>query len=419
MTEGISMKQPIALALTAVLAAGLCAPAYAADTAAAQTTPAVYTLRFDELESTVRENNLSVKAFAQQLKSVQETKVSTSYDDQSFTVGVQISQYQAQIKELNDAIAALGSDESSDALRKTLLAQRSALQNSLNALNISYRDLKDSKEDAVDAHKYTLSATQRQLANATDLLCVGAQSTFVSLHALALSEDTLNRSFTQLDRSIATVRAQVGRGMAGTLDLLALQSQREALLASRKTLEVQRANLQSSLAVQCGLGADATLEPAALPDVTDEQLAAMNYEADLAQALKNSYSIWSKQDAAEQASRDYANDITDNVYAYEAAKITAQAEPDNVKAAFRQLYNAVRDKKSALDAANADAAQYNKTFAAQQVQYLRGALPKNDFLQAQDELRALEQAQDSAKINLLTAYNQYEWAKRGVMSTNA
>lgn len=413
------MKQPIALALTAVLAAGLCAPAYAANTPAVQTAPTVKTLRFDELERTVRENNLSVKAFAQQLKSVQETKVSTSYDNQYFNISQQINQYQSQIKELNDAIAALGTDASSDALRKTLTTQRTALQNSLRALQISYSDLKDSEDDATDKHKDTLTATERQITNATDLLCVGAQSTFVSLHTLEVSQNQLTHALAQLDRSIAIVRAQVSRGMAGALDLLALQSQRETLLANQKTLEVQRANLQNSLAVQCGLGADAKLELTTLPEVTAEQLAAMNYDQDLAEALKNSYSIWAKQDAAQQASRDYENDVTDNIYAYEAAKITAQAEPDNVKTAFRQLYNAVRDKKSALDAANADAAQGSKTFAAKQVQYTRGALSKNEYLQAQDDLAALQRAQTSAKINLLTAYNQYNWAKRGVMSTNA
>ncbi len=414
------MKQPIALALTAVLAAGLCAPASAANTTAAQTTtPAVKTLRFDELERTVRENNLSVKALTQQLKSVEETKVSTSYDNQYFTLEQQMSQYQAQINELDAAISALGTDAANDALCKTLIAQRSALQGSLRALQVSYGDLKDSEDNAADKHKDTVTATQRQVANAADLLCFGAQNTFVSLHTLAVSQSEMTCSLAELDRSIAILRAQVRRGMAGALDLLALQSQRETLLANQKTLEVQRANLQNSLAVQCGLGADTKLELTALPEVTAEQLAAMNYDQDLAEALKNSYSIWAKQDAAQQASDDYENDVTDNIYAYEAAKITAQAEPDNVKTAFRQLYNAVRDKKSALDAANADAAQGSKTFASKQVQYTRGALSKNDYLQAQDTFAALERAQTNAKINLLTAYNQYNWAKRGVMNTNA
>lgn len=414
------MKQPIAIALTAVLAAGLCTPASAVSTTAAQTTPpTVKTLRFDELERTVRENNLSVKAFAQQLKSVEETKVSTSYDNQYFTLEQQMSQYQAQIKDLDAAIAALGTDASSDALRKTLIAQRSALQSSVRALQVSYRDLKDNEDHATDKHKDTLTATQRQLTNATDLLCVGAQSTFVSLHTLEVSQSEMARSLAQLDRSIAIVRVQVSRGMAGMLDLLALQSQRETLLANQKTLEVQRANLQNSLAVQCGLSADTKLEITALPEVTAAQLATMNYDQDLTEALKNSYSIWAKQDAAQQASHDYANNVTDNIYAYEAAKITAQAEPDNVKTAFRQLYNAVRDKKNALDAANADAAQGSKTFASKQTHYARGALSKNEYLQAQDTFAALERAQTNAKINLLTAYNQYNWAKRGVINTNA
>ena len=145
----------------------------------------------------------------------------------------------------------------------------------------------------------------------------------------------------------------------------------------------------------------------------------MDYEADLKEAVKNSYSIWAKQDTADRASDDYEDNVTNNLYAYEAAKIALDAEKENVTASFRKLYKDVQEKGDALRAANADLEQAEKTFAVQQVQYQRGMISQMAFADAQDALEAAQEAAAAAEINLFTSYNTYEWAKRGVMDSAA
>ena len=190
-------------------------------------------------------------------------------------------------------------------------------------------------------------------------------------------------------------------------------------MASQTTLNTQYESLSNTLAIQCGYHTGTVLRTAALPAVTQEQLDAMDYEADLKEAVKNSYSIWAKQDAADRASDDYEDNVTNNLYAYEAAKIALDAEKENVTASFRKLYKVVQEKGDARRAANADLEQAEKTFAVQQVQYQRGMISQMAFADAQDALEAAQEAAAAAEINLFTSYNTYEWAKRGVMDSAA
>ena len=111
--------------------------------------------------------------------------------------------------------------------------------------------------------------------------------------------------------------------------------------------------------------------------------------------------------------------MTNNLYAYEAAKIALDAEKENVTASFRKLYKDVQEKGDALRAASADLEQAEKTFAVQQVQYQRGMISQMAFADAQDTLEAAKEAAAEAEINLFTSYNTYEWAKRGVMDSAA
>ena len=156
-----------------------------------------------------------------------------------------------------------------------------------------------------------------------------------------------------------------------------------------------------------------------LPAVTQEQLDALDYDADLAKAMENSYSIWSQEQAVEDASDDYADNVTDNLHAYNAAQIQLDAEKENVKASFREQYKDIREKQAALTAAQANLEQAQKTFAVQQVQYDRGMISRMEYRNAQDTLAAAEESAASAQIDLFTSYNTYQWAKRGVTVSTA
>ena len=415
------MKRAAAAGLCAALLCGMCAPAYAADTAKpAQTTTTAQTevkapvkLSFDTLEKTVREGNVSIRSYQQTVESAEKTDVSDQYVNKYFNLSQQIDAYDKQISSLKKSRDSI---EDTD-LRKTITAQISVLQATRDSLYQQYKDLDDDEDNAKDEQKKTVDSTRRQMQNNADTICLSAENHYISLASMQYSLAQTERSLQQLDRSIAQTKKQVALGIATKNTLSGLESQRELLAAQQKSAQTSADSLANTLAIQCGYptGTEITIE--SLPEVTAEQLASIDYETDLAEALKNSYSIWSADDSVRKASDDYENDVTNNLHAYEAAKIQRDATEESVKSSFRKLYKTMQEKNTAMTAAQTDLAQAQKTFAVSQLQYNRGMISRIKFEEAQDTYTTAQETAENARTDLLTAYNNYQWAKRGVMTS--
>ena len=415
------MKRAAAAGLCAALLCGMCAPAYAADTAKpAQTTTTAQTevkapakLTFDTLEKTVREGNVSIRSYQQTVESAEKTDVSDQYVNKYFNLSQQIDAYDKQISSLKKSRDSIKDSD----LRKTITAQISVLQATRDSLYQQYKDLDDDEDDAKDEQKKTVDSTRRQMQNNADTICLSAENNYISLASMQYSLAQTERSLQQLDRSIAQTKKQVALGIATKNTLSGLESQRELLAAQQKSAQTSADSLANTLAIQCGYptGTEITIE--SLPEVTAEQLASIDYETDLAEALKNSYSIWSADDSVRKASDDYENDVTNNLHAYEAAKIQRDATEESVKSSFRKLYKTMQEKNTAMIAAQTDLAQAQKTFAVSQLQYKRGMISRIKFEEAQDTYTTAQETAENARTGLLTAYNNYQWAKRGVMTS--
>ena len=415
------MKRAAAAGLCAALLCGMCAPAYAADTAKpAQTTTTAQTevkapvkLSFDTLEKTVREGNVSIRSYQQTVESAEKTDVSDQYVNKYFSLSQQIDAYDKQISSLKKSRDSIKDTD----LRKTITAQISVLQATRDSLYQQYKDLDDDEDDAKDEQKKTVDSTRRQMQNNADTICLSAENNYISLASMQYSLAQTERSLQQLDRSIAQTKKQVTLGIATKNTLSGLESQRELLAAQQKSAQTSADSLANTLAIQCGYptGTEITIE--SLPEVTAEQLASIDYETDLAEALKNSYSIWSADDSVRKASDDYENDVTNNLHAYEAAKIQRDATEESVKSSFRKLYKTMQEKNTAMTAAQTDLAQAQKTFAVSQLQYNRGMISRIKFEEAQDTYTTAQETAENARTGLLTAYNNYQWAKRGVMTS--
>ena len=348
--------------------------------------------------------------------SAEKTDVSDRYMESYFQLSEQISSYQKQIKELQKTLKELGTDKANAGLRKTLESQISILQRNLAAAEASYKNLDDDEDDAEEDQEKTVDNTRRQMQNAADEICLSAENTYISLRGMKYTLNQTNRSIQQLDRNIATVQKQVKLGMTGVNTLKSLQAQRESAVASKASLTTQVEALTNTLAIQCGYTTGTQIETSDLPVVTAEQVTSIDYNKDLAEALKNSYAIYSKEYAMQTASDDYENNKTNTLYAYQAAKIDRDAQKESTTASFRKLYTDLQEKQTALAAADADLAQAKKTFTVSQVQYTRGMISKMAYTDALDTFTTAQETEVAARIDLLTAYNTYQWAKRGVIT---
>ena len=380
---------------------------------------------FRGLEETVRAHNQTIQAFRKTLQGIENTDLDGQFFTQELQYQAQLNEYQSQanayttyIKELK----ALDGDSSDPTIAAQIEMAESLLkvaQNGVAQINGIISGLDDAQEAAEDELDDTYASTEKQLENTANGIVVGAQTAYAGIITIREGIETLDRSLAALDRNIAVVEKQVEIGMASQLTLENLEQTRRTAAAQRETLVKQQTATENQLSLLCGNTANTTVKPTTLPTVTDRQLADMNYEKDLEAALDNSYTIWSARDEMRKASNDYEDNVTSTVDAYEAAKLNLEYAEESVTNSFRQLYLDVQDKKRLLDEAQAAYDMEKKNFDVDALRYERGMISKNDYLTAQDDLAAQEEAVRTAEHDLFTAYNTYDWAKRGYIGSAA
>ena len=377
---------------------------------------------FRGLEETVRAHNQTIQAFRKTLQGIENTDLDGQFFAEELQYQAQLNEYQSQanayttyIKELK----ALDGDSSDPTIAAQIEMADSLLkvaQTGVAQINGIISGLDDAPEAAEDELDDTYASTEKQLENTANGIVVGAQTAYAGIITIREGIETLDRSLAALDRNIAVVEKQVEIGMASQLTLENLEQTRRTAAAQRETLVKQQTATENQLSLLCGNTANTTVKPTTLPTVTDRQLADMNYEKDLEAALDNSYTIWSARDEMRKASNDYEDNVTSTVDAYEAAKLNLEYAEESVTNSFRQLYLDVQDKKRLLDEAH-DMDKKNVGVGA--LRYERGMISKNDYLTAQDDLAAQEDAVRTAEHDLFTAYNTYDWAKRGYIGSAA
>lgn len=382
---------------------------------------------FTGLEKTVRANNLTIQSFHKTLAGIANTDIDSQFDLQELQYAGQIQAYEQQASAYQSAVTALegalADDSLDDATKAALQAQLVTAQAGLKLSQANIKGIEqaldsidEAREEAQDQLDDTYAETKAQLDNTANQIVVGAQTAYLGIISTREGIETLDRNLAALDRQIAAVEKQVELGMAAPLTLENLQQSRRSVAAQRETLELVQQTAENQLSLLCGNTAGTTVKPTVAPTVTSKQLSDMNYTTDLAQAMENSYSIWSAQTAVRKASNDYEDDVTSTVDAYEAAKLTLENTEESVTNSFRQMYLDVQDKKRLLDEAQAAYDMEEKNFAVDQLQYDRGMISQMDYLTAQDDLAAKQDAVTTAEHDLFTAYNTYDWARRGYMS---
>lgn len=375
---------------------------------------------FTGLEKTVRANNLTIQSFHKTLAGIANTDLDAQFFMQELQYQAQLNQYKAEYDAYNSyvqALQALGSSDGAvEAQLQLAMTLRTLAQKGMDSMQMTIDGLDDAQEAAQDQLDETYAETKAQLDNTANQIVVGAQTAYLGIISTREGIETLDRNLAALDRQIAAVEKQVELGMAAPLTLENLQQSRRSVAAQRETLELVQQTSENQLSLLCGNTAGTTVKPTVAPTVTSKQLSDMNYTTDLAQAMENSYSIWSAQNAVRKASNDYEDDVTSTVDAYEAAKLTLENTEESVTNSFRQMYLDVQDKKRLLDEAQAAYDMEEKNFAVDQLQYDRGMISQMDYLTAQDDLAAKQDAVTTAEHDLFTAYNTYDWARRGYMS---
>ena len=335
------------------------------------------------------------------------------------------------LEENINAIKAIDYDKMTDDIRKSLNGIADAQWfltisgNSFAAksMSSSYESLKDTFDDIRDGKlQEDNEAVIRQLENAQDQVAMAGESLYIALTEMELNGQTLSRSITALDRTIKELNLRYDLGQISALTLEQTKAGRTSALSGQETLTMNIGTYKTQLEQMIGAELTGKIKLQGLPQVTAQQLAAMDLDKDLAAAKEASYTLFAAQRTLDDARDDFKDTAEDYMYntgkyqyvtaqhQWQAAQYTYNAAVQSFETSFRTLYLQVKDYQQVLQASKTALATEQDNFAAAQKKHDLGNLSDNALADAKDKVSEAQDKVDGAAIDLFSAYNNYRWA---------
>ncbi len=358
---------------------------------------AVGTVSFANVSRRLRENNLSVLSLEENINAIKAIDYEKMGDD---------------IRKNLNKIA--------DAQWFMTISGNSFAAKSMSS---SYESLKDTFDDIRDGKlQEDNEAVIRQLENAQDQVAMAGESLYIALTEMELNGQGLSRSITALDRTIKELSLRYDLGQISALTLEQTKAGRTSALSGQETLTMNICTYKTQLEQMIGAELTGKIKLQGLPQVTGQQLAAMDLDKDLAAAKEASYTLFAAQRTLDDARDDFKDTAEANMYStgkyqyvaaqhqWQAAQYTYNAAVQSFETSFRTLYLQVKDYQQVLQAAKTALAMEQDNFAAAQKKHDLGNLSDNALADAQDKVSEAQDKVDGAAIDLFSAYNNYRWA---------
>ena len=358
---------------------------------------AVGTVSFANVSRRLRENNLSVLSLEENINAIKAIDYEKMGDDIRKRLNG-IADYQWYLIMKDQSIAA------------------QSLSSSYNSLKDTFDDIRDGKLQEDN------EAVIRQLENAQDQVAMAGESLYIALTEMELNGQTLSRSITALDRTIKELNLRYDLGQISALTLEQTKAGRTSALSGQETLTMNICTYKTQLEQMIGAELTGKIKLQGLPQVTAQQLAAMDLDKDLAAAKEASYTLFAAQRTLDDARDDFKDTAEANMYStgkyqyvaaqhqWQAAQYTYNAAVQSFETSFRTLYLQVKDYQQVLQAAKTALATEQDNFAAAQKKHDLGNLSDNALADAKDKVSDAQDKVDGAAIDLFSAYNNYRWA---------
>ena len=253
-----------------------------------------------------------------------------------------------------------------------------------------------------------------QMDGTANQLILGSESIYIALVGLEIQETALVRQLAALDRTIAELKVRHEWGQVSQLQLMEAENGRATLVSGLTTLRMNMTNLRMQLENMLGQDITGTIEVGTLPRVTAEQLSAIDLEKDRKMVLRRNPDVQAAENKEDSLfGSGMTGDLLDSMssaadYGIESAKLQAEMK-------FRSLYGELMDCRQVLTNAKSSLEVEQLAYQAEELKYNQGTISKNAFLAAADELQTAKEAVLTAENNLLSTYNEYNWAvKHGI-----
>ena len=154
----------------------------------------------------------------------------------------------------------------------------------------------------------------RQLENAQDQVAMAGESLYIALTEMELNGQTLSRSITALDRTIKELNLRYDLGQISALTLEQTKAGRTSALSGQETLTMNICTYKTQLEQMIGAELTGKIKLQGLPQVTGQQLSAMDLDKDLAAAKEASYTLFAAQRTLDDARDDFKDTAEDYMY---------------------------------------------------------------------------------------------------------
>lgn len=258
-------------------------------------------------------------------------------------------------------------------------------------------------DEAVDDSETYRLEYEKQAKN----LVLQAQSYMISYHRQRLNLANAEAQKALTEANYGLTQAKLAAGMATQIDLLnaeaSIRTQEQSISSQKTALEQTRQNL----IVMLGWNAGDQPEIGEVPQVSMEEINAIDVAAGKEAALANNYTLRINKRRLENSSEDSVTDKLKNTIEDNEKKIRL-----SVESAYQSLLAAKLSYEQAV--ASNETAQAQLAISAAGLQ--AGTITALAYEQQQANADAAQIAVQTAALDLFEAYQTYEWNVNGLAS---
>ncbi len=249
----------------------------------------------------------------------------------------------------------------------------------------------------------TSTKSTRSLEKSADSYTLAAQTIMNSYLQMAGTVKARSKSVEALTAVCQETARKQSVGSATQSDVLAARNQLDQATNSLQTLEEQTLQLKRRLFTMLGLGEESSAVIGPVPEPDLAAIEAIDYEADREKAIGNNQDVQTARHSQAGGTAGYNRRF----------KQVDEAE-GTAEAGFLAAYQELLVKKTEYQAAAAD---YDSALISYQSLERRrqvGLLGNAEYLQGEAEYLEQKAAWESAAMNLVQAYENYQWEVKGV-----
>lgn len=341
------------------------------------------TLHFESLRAALNKYNENILSLEGQIRDLANTSASTAT---LWDAVLSIQEMQEKVRQAIEVVS-----ESGEPVAQPLMI---ALQNQYAILQMQAATMDGQRQSIVDSDD-SIESAKNTMNDAINQVVKGAETLYIAILTMQDGLDAMERGLETLNRAVAITEKQQELGMASAYDVEKMHQQRSQLQSQIESMKFQITSSKLTLEGMCGMELNGTVELAPLPELTDAQLDAVNYDKALSTAMGRNVDVMN------------AN-IKYNSESSSVNKHTLAGAKRSFAASFKTVCLTIPEDRRLVAAAQETVDFQQRTFDIAAKKYELGMLSHEEYLSAQNDLTSAQDDLRSAKRDLFSAYRAYE-----------